>query len=77
MMSENRPWKFRPLDDITLDEMQGLIKELGTVRARNANTFVVGLARHFIHEGTGERAVGTSTSVDPDEAYARAMKVCG
>ena len=77
-MSQSHPWKFDPADDISLEECKEmLLKEMGTLRAVDTAHMTPGLARHFIHEETGDRGVGTTKSVDPDEAYQRAMKVCG
>ena len=69
-----RPWKFKPLDDITVEEVRELNKEMGYLAANKTDPLSPGLARHFVHEETSERGVGTANPIDPDEAYNRAMK---
>lgn len=70
-----RPWKFNPLDDITVEEVQELNEEMGRLAASETYSLSSGLARHFIHKKTGKRGVGTvAAPVDPNEAYNRAMK---
>jgi hypothetical protein len=74
-MSETSfPWKFKPLDDITPEEVHLLNKAMEGIQANDTDTLSPKLARHFVHEDTGERGIGTAIPVDPDEAYERAMK---
>jgi hypothetical protein len=68
------PWKFEPLNDITFEQVQELNAAMEGIQANRTDTLPPGLARHFVHDDTGERGVGTATPVDPNEAYNRAMK---
>lgn len=77
MSSSSHPWKFEALPDITYEEIVELVKVLDGIHTSDCNTITSKLARHFKHEDTGERAKGANATVDPDQAYDRAMKVCG
>jgi len=70
----DHPWKFEPLDNITFEEVQELNATMLGIQANHTDSLSPGLARHFIHDDTGKRGVGTAISVDPNEAYNRAMK---
>ncbi len=71
---DDHPWKFEPLVDITFEEVQELNATMQGIQANHTDSLSPDLARHFVHDDTGKRGVGTATSIDPDEAYKRAMK---
>ena len=76
-MSDSHPWEFKPEGNLTEDQMNELNVLCGYLRSTDCDDMTPGLAKHFIHEVTGDRGNGNGQPVDPNAAYNRAMKVCG
>ncbi len=76
-MSQSHPWQFRPTESLTDDDVRELNELCGNLQSNDCDGMSSSLARHFVHEDSGERGIGKDQPVDPIEAYNRSMKVCG
>lgn len=75
-MNGSHPWQFEPKGITDTDAIE--LRELcGHIRVTDCDDMSPSLAKHFKHDDTGERGKGKDKLVDPNEAYNRAMKVCG